>query len=114
MFVLRRLPKPSRERQRPSLSMSLFAAVLVVPSTIAQVAPPALQPPKGQTLILRSKGKGKQIYTCQTVAGASAWKLKAPDANLYSETGELIGKPFAGPTWQSTDGSQVVGKMIAC
>ncbi len=75
-------------------------------------APEALQPPKDQVLLLHFKGKGKQIYSCQKAGGAYAWKLKAPDAQLFDEDGKPTGRHFAGPTWESTDGSRVVGKLV--
>jgi hypothetical protein len=75
-------------------------------------APPALQVPKGQALLLHLNGKGKQIYVCQNSGGAYAWKLKAPDAQLFSDAGKLAGRHFAGPSWESTDGSRVTGKLI--
>jgi hypothetical protein len=80
----------------------------------AQVnAPEALAPPKGQTLLLHLRAKGKQIYVCQTSDGGPAWKLKAPEAKLYDESGKYLVHHFAGPTWQADDGSQVVGKAVA-
>lgn len=57
-------------------------------------------------------GKGVQIYTCQSAAGSYAWKLKAPDAQLLDAKGNVIGKHFAGPTWQANDGSTVVGEAL--
>jgi len=71
--------------------------------------PASLQPPKDQVVLMHLVGKGKQIYVCQS----SAWKLKAPDAQLYTTTGELVGHHFAGPTWEHRDGSRVVGKVVA-
>ena len=36
----------------------------------------------------------------------------APEADLYDERGNLIGRHYAGPTWQATgDGSKVVGTV---
>jgi hypothetical protein len=39
--------------------------------------------------------------------------LSAPDARLFDEGGRQIATHFAGPTWRSTDGSQVKGKVVA-
>jgi hypothetical protein len=39
--------------------------------------------------------------------------LKAPDAKLLGSSGEVIGRHFAGPTWEAKDGSRVVGKPAA-
>jgi hypothetical protein len=104
----------NRKRQQTKLVLSLIAVLLLTQSISAQTAPIALQPPKDQVLLLHLKGKGNQIYVCQSSSGVTAWKLKAPDAKLYGETGELVGRHFAGPTWESTDGSsRVVAKIIA-
>ena len=67
-------------------------------------------------MALRAFAKGAQIYACGPKKGAPAqfeWTLKAPDATLFDEAGKVIGKHFAGPTWESTDGSQVVGAVKA-
>jgi len=57
-------------------------------------------------------GKGVQIYACKAKNDGYAWSLKAPDANLLDAKGQLIGKHFAGPTWQANDGSAVVGEAL--
>jgi hypothetical protein len=56
--------------------------------------------------------KGVQIYTCKAANSSYAWSLKAPDATLADANGNAIGKHFAGPTWQATDGSAVVGEPL--
>lgn len=61
---------------------------------------------------IEAYGKGVQIYTCMSANGQYAWRLKAPDASLTDASGKPIGKHFAGPTWQATDGSTVVGSPL--
>lgn len=56
--------------------------------------------------------KGAQIYSCTAANGGYAWTLKAPDATLRDAHGHVIAKHFAGPSWQATDGSVVVGEPI--
>jgi hypothetical protein len=73
----------------------------------------ALQPPAGSKLILRVHAQGDQIYTCQQNAYTFSWGLKAPEARLFDDSGKVIGRHFAGPTWQLTDGSQVVGRPVS-
>lgn len=41
------------------------------------------------------------------------WVLKAPQADLFDAANQKIGTHYAGPTWESTDGSKVVGTKIA-
>jgi hypothetical protein len=62
---------------------------------------------------IEAVGKGVQIYTCKASNGAYAWSLKAPDATLTDAKGNLIGKHFAGPSWQASDGSTVVGEPVS-
>lgn len=64
-------------------------------------------------LILRVHAQGDQIYTCQQNAYTFTWTLKAPDARLLNDSNRVIGRHFAGPTWQMDDGSQVVGRAVA-
>jgi len=61
---------------------------------------------------IQAFAKGVQIYTCTVSNGAFAWTLKAPDASLHDAKGQLIGKHFAGPSWQANDGSTVVGEPL--
>src|SRR5205823_1188527 len=57
---------------------------------------------------------GFQIYVCRPDAGGKpGWTLKAPEAELFDEQGNGIGKHFGGPTWQLNDGSQITGRMVA-
>jgi hypothetical protein len=61
-----------------------------------------------------ARATGFQVYVCRPEAnGKPAWTLKAPDAELFDEQGNSIGKHFGGPTWQLNDGSQITGKMAA-
>jgi hypothetical protein len=58
--------------------------------------------------------KGNQIYECQGGDGGPyAWKLLGPEADLADESAKPIGKHYAGPTWESTDGSKVVAEVSA-
>jgi hypothetical protein len=72
-----------------------------------------LVPPAGSKLVLRAHAQGNQIYTCQQNAYTFSWGLKAPDAQLQNDSNRVIGRHFAGPTWQLNDGSQVVGRPVA-
>jgi Protein of unknown function (DUF3455) len=88
---------------------SLLAAFLVAaPALLAQSLPTSIDVPAGARLLWSARAKGAQIYACTD----DHWKLKAPQAELFNAGGKRIGKHFAGPTWQLTDGSQVRGKAI--
>ena len=79
-------------------------------------APAALQPPADQVLALTATGSGVQIYECKPTPADAAryeWTFKAPEAELTDANGHTLGKHYAGPTWESTDGSSVVGEVKA-
>ena len=76
---------------------------------LSQPATMSVEPPAGVTLLLAASGDGAQVYTCTE----GHWTLKAPDAKLLDDHGQVIGTHFAGPTWRLNDGSEVKGKMIA-
>ena len=41
------------------------------------------------------------------------WIFNAPEADLFDMAGNKIAKHYAGPTWESNDGSKVVGEVKA-
>ena len=71
--------------------------------------PENLKPPAGEKLAMKVHASGSQIYACD----GTQWTLTAPDAKLFDDAGKQVGSHFAGPTWQSSDGSRVVGKAAA-
>ena len=55
---------------------------------------------------------GVQIYECKIVDGKpTAWAFVAPEADLSNESGARVGKHYAGPNWELTDGSKIVGTV---
>jgi hypothetical protein len=76
--------------------------------------PAALAVPDGHVAFLKGAATGTQIYVCQAkmdMPGAYEWTFKAPDAVLVDDKGVMIATHYAGPTWESTDGSKVVGTL---
>jgi hypothetical protein len=58
--------------------------------------------------------KGVQIYVCRMKkdeAGAYEWAFVAPEADLFDRRGKRIGRHYAGPHWEATDGSKIVGTV---
>ena len=91
---------------------SIVFLILVCPWMNAQNAPAVpdnLKPPEGASLILQANAAGDQIYVCD----GSSWTFSKPDARLFDEAGKQIGTHFAGPTWEHSDGSRVMGKAVA-
>jgi hypothetical protein len=101
---------------RCMLAPALLAACADSGHNVQPAVPAAIQPPAGQSLLLRAHAVGAQVYVCragqQDPAGYD-WVLKAPDAQLSNRSGKPIIKHFEGPTWQATDGSSVVGELVA-
>jgi hypothetical protein len=87
------------------------------PDPQGQAAVPAeLQFPAGERVLLRAEAKGVQIYQCKTNAQNAArleWTFVAPEADLSDANGKPVGKHYAGPTWEASDGSKVVGEVRA-
>jgi hypothetical protein len=78
--------------------------------------PAPLSAPDGQILTQQLHATGVQIYRCQPAKGDPAqfeWSLKQPEATLFTKAGSTIGKHYAGPTWEASDGSKVMGEVIA-
>jgi hypothetical protein len=76
--------------------------------------PDALKVPAGQVLTFSAKGDGVQIYACLPLKEDPthySWTLKAPEATLRDDSGKILGKHYAGPTWEALDGSKVVGEV---
>ena len=54
--------------------------------------------------------EGAQVYECKTgTAGRLEWQFREPIATLLLD-GKTVGRHFAGPTWELSDGSKVLGK----
>jgi hypothetical protein len=77
--------------------------------SIAQTANESIDVPPHSRLLLLAVGSGDQVYGC--IDGS--WVLNTPDAKLFNQEGSVIGRHFAGPTWQLNDGSWVTGKAVA-
>src|SRR3954462_13005027 len=82
----------------------------------APVVPDVIKVPSTDSFSLATTAKGVQIYECRAKKDDPArfeWVFKAPEADLFDGDGKKIGKHYAGPTWESNDGSKVVGELKA-
>ena len=78
-------------------------------TSAAETLPDAIAAP-GLTPVLTAHAQGQQIYECKAGAdGKLVWTFREPQASLTAD-GKLIGKHYAGPTWELEGGSAVVGK----
>jgi hypothetical protein len=91
----------------------IFGAVLAHVWASAQEVPVQIKPREGQALVAEAHATGFQVYTCKNDGGKYAWTLKGPDAELFDKAGKAVGRHFAGPTWEWSDKSQVIGKVAA-
>jgi len=97
-----------------SLSLAVGAAGCSSMSPKPPQVPGVLKPPPEQELFLEARASGSQIYECVSKAGgAHEWMLRAPEAQLTSATlGRDLGRHYAGPTWEASDGSRVLGVVL--
>jgi hypothetical protein len=66
-----------------------------------------------ESLVIIVAAKGIQIYECRASkdAGNADWVFVAPEADLFDTSGTKIGKHYAGPRWESLDGSTIEGTL---
>jgi hypothetical protein len=77
-----------------------------------QAAPhPAV--PLGLSVVATLHAQGAQVYECRVgTDGRLGWQLREPIATLM-ESGRTVGQHYAGPTWQTANGSDVVlGRVV--
>ena len=85
----------------------LTSSILVVGcASVAQV-PNNLKPGANESLALIAPAKGVQIYECRD----GKWAFVAPEAELFDRSGRKIGRHYAGPHWESADGSKIIGAV---
>lgn len=74
--------------------------------------PAEIAAPANQRLALVAVANGVQAYRCDPrpdAPGRFEWAYQAPEAWLRDVAGKSLGRHYAGPTWELTDGSKVVG-----
>ncbi len=84
------------------------------PPTPSVKVPDKLNPGASESLAMIVPAKGVQIYECRArkdQSGGYEWVFVAPEAGLFDARGNTIGRHYAGPHWESTDGSKVVGTV---
>ena len=84
-------------------------------SPLTPQVPDTLKPAANETLAMIVPAKGVQIYECRARKDGTGveWAFVAPDADLFDTRGLAIGRHGAGPTWQASDGSRIVGSVKA-
>ena len=83
------------------------------PTSMVQV-PDKLKPGSNESLAMIVPAKGVQIYECRArtdQVGGYAWAFVAPEADLFDTRGNRTGRHYAGPHWEATDGSKILGTV---
>jgi len=104
----------------------MHSKILAIPLAIAvsacaqapSLTPTVQMPDKikaaaNESLVMIVAAKGVQIYECRAGkdAGTAEWVFVAPEADLFDTSGKKIGRHYAGPRWESFDGSMIAGTM---
>lgn len=72
--------------------------------------PDAIAAP-GEAIVLNVHAEGAQVYECKAGPdGKPAWAFREPIATLLVD-GKTVGRHYAGPNWELSDGSAVAGKV---
>ena len=96
--------------------IAAFLPLVLVAGTAAAQVPAAVMPPAGNQAAITLAATGDLTYECRAVAdkpGTFAWAFVGPNAKLWDASKKEVGKYYAGPTWESADGSKVTGAQVA-
>lgn len=109
-----------KQRDRATITkvslVTLLAGCAIANAGAIPGIPETLKVPETQVLSLETQAAGVQIYECKASKDGPMrpeWVFKAPEAELFDREGKRIGRHYAGPTWESNDGSKVVGEVKA-
>jgi hypothetical protein len=95
-----------------ALALLLLSGLIVNAGAAETPLPDAIAAP-GETVVLTVHAEGAQVYECKAGAdGKPVWVFREPIATLLVD-GKTVGRHYAGPNWEHSDGSAVVGKLAA-
>ena len=98
--------------KRATLALLLLSGSLVSAPAAETPLPDAVAAP-GEAVVLTVHAEGAQVYECKVgTDGKPAWAFREPIATLMAD-GKTVGRHYAGPNWEHSDGSAVVGKVAA-
>jgi uncharacterized protein DUF3455 len=103
----------SRQHDGPrALVFSLLAMAFSTAGASAQTPLPATIAAPGEAIVLTVHAEGAQVYECKAGGdGKLAYAFREPIATLLVD-GKTVGRHYAGPNWEHSDGSAVVAKAI--
>jgi hypothetical protein len=91
------------------LALLLLSGLSASASAAEHPLPEAIAAP-GTSAVITLHAEGAQVYECKAGAdGKLAWAFREPIATLLAD-GKTAGRHYAGPNWELSDGSAVVGK----
>jgi len=103
-----------REVIASTLSLLVTGCTSLQNTTPTVNVPDKLKPRANESLAMIIPAKGVQIYECRAKkdqANTYEWAFVAPEADLVNTNGNKIGRHYAGPHWESTDGSKIAGTV---
>jgi hypothetical protein len=105
-------------QDRIALMSTAMASLLVIALVTWANSPPAtvpaqLEPGPSEAPAMTVAAKGVQIYECRNRKDAAGyeWVFVAPEAELFDARGQMVGRHGAGPSWEASDGSKIVGTV---
>jgi hypothetical protein len=103
-------PKSKDKIMRIASSFAL-ASSLILSAATANTGIPGSIAARDETMLVTVQAQGAQVYECKRDAsGALAWVFREPIATLTLD-GKTVGRHYAGPNWEWSDGSIVVAKV---
>ena len=95
---------------RGTLALLLLLGTVTSAPAAETSLPDAIAAP-GEAIVLTAHAEGAQVYECKAGPdGKPAWAFREPIATLLVD-GKTVGRHYAGPNWELSDGSAVVGKV---
>jgi len=93
------------------IALALFLLAGSLPASAAETPLPAEIAAPGETIVLSVHAEGAQIYECKMGGDdRPVWAFREPIATLLVD-GKTVGRHYAGPNWEYSDGSAVTGKV---
>ena len=98
--------------KRAKLALLLLSGAMASAAAAEAPLPDAIAAP-GEAVVLTVHAEGAQLYECKAgTDGKPNWAFREPIATLLAD-GKTVGRHYAGPNWEHSDGSAVVGKSAA-
>jgi hypothetical protein len=92
-----------------TLALLLFSVAALNASAAQTPLPDAIAAP-GETVVLSVHAEGAQVYECKAGPdGRLVFAFREPIATLMVD-GKTVGRHYAGPNWEHSDGSAVTAK----